>query len=293
VAPDYLDLMLRAEDEYDFAAAGQALDTALAFDPALADGWHYKGLMLLSQRRFDEAWTILSGAHGRPVKKDPPAIRLADKYRTGGPVTDAGLPQLVKDFQRYGLAEGIPRLFYHLNREPFDPQTRFPAVAEALAIQNPEVESLNFNWQVMGPAGWIMDVGNNPALNDLSPLCGLKILILNASLTGTPDLRAVTEPGLLELRLSGTRLNRLPERPQLSGVKVLDISKTRIRDIAPILKYSRLSTLDISGIEELTVSPQLVWLQNLRMLTISEALFNDPTILALTRRGVIIIYSEE
>jgi hypothetical protein len=227
------------------------------------------------------------------VEKDPPAIRLAEKYRQRGAVADEALPELVKDFITYGLTERIPRLFYHLNRESFDPQTRFPAIAEALSILNPKVESLNFSRQAMGPGGWIVDVSNNPDLNNLSPLCGLNILILNASLTGTPDLRAVTEEGLLELRLSGTQLNRLPDRPQLNNVKVLDISRTRIRDISQILRYSRLSTLDISGIEGLSVSPQLVWLQNLRMLTVSQSLFNDPTILTLARRGVIIIYAEE
>jgi hypothetical protein len=103
----------------------------------------------------------------------------------------------------------------------------------------------------------------------------------------------LTEDGIMELRLSGTQLNHLPELDQLAGLRVLDISKTRVRNITTILKYPKLSTLDISGIDDLTVSPQLIWSQNLKMLTISEAFYNDRTIRALANRGVIIIYPEE
>jgi len=292
VAPDYLNLMARAEREHEFAAAEQALDTGLAFDPSLGEGWMRKGRMLLCQQRFSEAWSILSGNHGHPVQKDPPAIRLAKKYKAAGEITDADLPQLTKNFIDHGIADGMPRLFYHLNRAAFDPETRFPAIAESLKILNPEVEEVNFKWQAMG-SGWLIDMGNNPELNDISPLCGLDILILNASNTGTLDLNLLTEDELIELRLSGTQLNHLPERDQLRELQVLDISNTRIRDITNILKYPKLKSLDISGIDGLAVSPQLFWSQNLKMLTISETFRNDPTIGALARRGVIIIYTDE
>ena len=293
VAPDYLTLMARAEREHEFAAAEQALDTSLAFDPSLAEGWLHKGRMLLCHQRFSEAWNILSGNHGHPVQKAPPAIRLAKKYKDAGRITDADLPKLTKDFIDYGVAEGIPRLFYHLNRATFDPETRFPAIAKSLEILNPKIEKVNFKWLAMGSGGWMIDLGNNPELDDISPLCGLNILILNASHTGTPDLNMLTEDGLIELRLSGTQLNHLPKLDQLHGLQVLDISKTRIRNITNILKYPKLKSLDIGGIDGLVVSPQLFWSQNLKMLTVSEAFRNDPTISALARRGVIIIYADE
>jgi len=293
VAPEYLNLMIRAELEREFMTAEQALDTSLAFDPSLEEGWTRKGRMLLCQQRFSEAWTILSGNHGHPVQKDPPAIRLAKKYKNAGRIVDADLPQLVEDFIDYGIAEGIPRLFYHLNQSAFDPETRLPAIAKALEILNPKAGKVNFKWQAMGSAGWLIDLGRNPELDDISPLCGLDILILNASNTGSPDLNMLTEEGLLELRLSGIQLNHLPELDQLVNLKVLDISKTRIRNITNILKYPKLESLDISGIDGLTVSPQLIWSPYLKMLTISEAFFNDPTIRALARRGVIIIYSDQ
>ncbi len=292
VAPDYLKLMARAEREHEFAAAEQALDTSLAFDPLLGEGWKRKGRILLCQQRFSEAWDILSGNHGHPVQKDPPAIRLAKKHRDAGRIADADLPQLVEDFVDYGMADGTPRLFYHLNRAAFDPETRFPAIAEALEILNPEVEKVNFKWQAMGP-GWLIDLGNNPELNDISPLCGLDILILNASNTGMPDLNMLTGDGLIELRLSGAQLNHLPDLDRLRGLQVLDISETRVRDITNIPKYPKLMSLDISGIEGLVVSPQLFWSQNLKMLTVSYAFRNDPTIGALSRRGVIITYTDE
>ncbi|VGO15916.1 Serine/threonine-protein kinase PknD [Pontiella desulfatans] len=292
VAPDYLNLMAQQEQDFKFAAAKQSLDTSLAFDPNLESAWMRKGKMLISQLDFTNAWQILSGNHGHPVEKNPPAIRLAKKYMETGAITDADLPRLVKDFKTYGIADGLPRLFYHLNQSAFDPETRFPALAEALQILNPEVETLNFNWQPTGSLGWIIDIGNNPGLNDISPLCGLHILILNASRIGSPDLNLLTEDGLVELRLAETQLNHLPELDQLEGLQVLDISGTRIRNLANIIRYPKLRALDLSGIEELAISPQLIWNQNLKMLTVAEAFRNDQTIINLTRRGVIIIYSD-
>jgi serine/threonine protein kinase len=292
VAPDYLDLMRQQEKAYRFAAAEQSLETSLAFDPNLEAAWMQKGLMLISHLDFTNAWTILSGNHGHPVEKNPPAVRLAKKQMDAGKVTDASLPGLVRDMATYGLADGLPRLFYHLNRAPFDPATRLPALAEALRILNPNVAELNFQWQPGGTAGWILDLGNNPELNDISPLCGLKILILNAGNTGTPDLDLLTESGMVELRLSGTRLNNLFELDQMKSLQLLDISKTRIRNISNIIRYPKLRALDLSGIEDLDISPQLIWNQNLKMLTVAERYRTDPTIVALARRGVIIIYSD-
>ncbi len=292
VAPDYLNLMMQREKSYQFDAAEQALDTGLAFDPNLETGWMWKGKILLCRQEFADAWTILSGGHGHPVQKDPPAIRLAKKYMDSGPVSDEDLPQLVKDFVNYNMAGGIPRLFYHLNKASFDPETRFPAIAEALKILNPKAREINFNWQTTGTSGWIIDLGNNPEVDDISPLCGLKIAMLNASNIGTPDLNLLTEDGIFELRLSGTRLSYLAELDQLDDLKVLDISRTRIRNLGNMTKYSKLTSLDLGGIDGLVIPPQLVWSRNLKMLTVSQAYRNDPTVIALARRGVIIIYSD-
>lgn len=291
VAPDYLDLMAQQEKNYDFAAAEESLNTGLAFDPSLEMGWLWKGKMLLCQQKFSAAWNILSGNHGHPVLKNPPAVRLAKKYMDLGVVTDADLPQLVKDFKTYNLEDGIPRLFYHLNKSPFDPESRFPAIAESLKILNPKLKTLNFKWQQMGSNDWIINMGDNPDLDTISPLCGLNIKLLNANNIGAPNLNLLTEDNLLDLRVSGARLNHLFELDQLAGLKVLDISQTRIRNLTHIIKYPKLTTLDISGIKGLSISPQLIWNRNLKLLTVSEAFRNDPTIIALSRRGVIIIYS--
>ena len=60
---------------------------------------------------------------------------------------------------------------------------------------------------------------------------------------------------------------------------------------AALLDVQQIS--DISGIEGLTITPQLIWLRNLKMLTVSEDFREDPTIKSLSRRGVIIIYSDQ
>lgn len=293
VAPDYLDLMMRAEKEYDFTAAEQALDTGLAFDPLLEEGWWRKGIILLCQQRFTEALDILSGRAGHPVRKDPPSIRLARKYRDAGKIDDTAIPQLVEDFVDYGLSENLPRLFYHLNKTAYTPETRFAAIAESLKILNPEVETLRFNAQAMGGKGWLVDIGNNPELNDISPLCGLSILILNASRTGAPDLSLLTEEGLIELRVANTLISRLPTGDQFTELQMLDISNTRVKDISNILQFPQLRSLDVSGIDGLVLSPQLVWSQHLSILSISGSYRNDPTIRTLTTRGVIVVYTDE
>ncbi len=292
VAPDYLDLMAQQEKEYAFNAAEESLNTCLAFDPLLEAGWLQKGKMLLSHREFANAWNILSGNHGHPVEKHPTASRLAKKYKDHDNLPDAELPQLVKDFKAYNVPDIIPRFFYHANKAPFDPETRFPALAKALEILNPKVETLNFAWNEMGADGWIIEIGNNPELEDISPLCGLKVRLLNANNIGIPDLKLLTEEGLLELRLSGSSLNHLVETDRMADLKLLDISNTRIRNLNSLIRYPKLTSLDISGIEDLTISPQLIWIRNLKILTVSETFRNDPTIRAISRRGVIIIYSD-
>ncbi len=292
VAPDYLDLMAQLEKDFNFTDAEQALDTGLAFDPSLATGWMWKGKILLCRQEFAEAWEILSGAGGTPVQKDPAAILLAQKYKDVPQVPDTGIPQLVREFQEGNVAGGLPRLFYHLNRAPFDPTTRFPAIAESLKLLNPKTKTLNFKWEPAGK-GWKIDISDNPDLDDISPLCGLNIQHLDAGNTGSPNLKLLTEPSLRNLRLSGAQLNHLFELDQLAGLMALDISATRIRNLSSIVKYPKLNTLNISGIDGLSISPQLLWCRNLKMLTVSETFRNDPTIRNLARRGVIIIYTNK
>jgi len=292
VAPDYLDLMREQEKNYAFAAAEESLNTALAFDPDLEAGWMWKGKILLSRLAFGEAWEILSGTAGHPVQNDPPAIRLAKKYKDAEPVTDATLPQLIKDFIAYNIADEIPRLFHHLNQSPFNPETRFPAIAASLEILNPDAGTVTLDWKAIGSNGWIINIGNHPELDDISPLAGLPIVMLNANNIGAPDLRLLTEKGMLELRLSGAQINHLFELEQFRDLQLLDISNTRIRDLSNIIQYPKLRALDISGIEGVIITPQLIWNQNLKLLTVAEQFRDDPTIRKLARRGVVIIYTD-
>lgn len=293
VAPDYLDLMERAEKEFAFTAAQQALDTGLAFDPSLAVGWRAKGRILLCQQKFSEAWNILSGNNGHQVQSDPDALWLAEKYKDSGKLPDTGIPQLVRDFLDRGMVNDLPRLFHHLNQEPFDPSTRFPVIAESLKLLNPHVTKLNFHWSPATPKGWAIDLGNNPELDDITPFCGLDIVSLKANNIGTPDLRLLTESGMKELDLSSTPISHLSDLVQFYGLRVLNIAGTNIRNLANIVKYPKLTILDLGHIEGLAISPQLIWCSNLKMLTVAEAYRNDTTIRTLARRGVIIIYTDD
>ena len=78
----------------------------------------------------------------------------------------------------------------------------------------------------------------------------------------------------------------------MKNLQLLDISGTRIKNITNILNYPDLVSLNISNIEGLEIPPQLIWTRKLKILTLSAALRSDPTIIALARRGVILIYAD-
>ncbi len=289
VAPDYLELMQRAERGYAFADAEQALETSLAFDPADKAAWQHKVHMLLCQRNFTEAQQTLE-SHNLQANGD--INQLLNKYAGMDGVSGKAISQLAIDFQNHGMTDGLPRLFYHLNQRAFDPEAHFRAIKACLMELNPGVEALHFEWQSARSGGWEIDIGNNPGLDDITPLCGLNIVRLTANNIGTPDLELLTEKNMRALDLSGSQINHLFDLDQLEGLEELDISGTGIRNIANIVKYPRLTTLDLSGIEDLAISPQLVWCRNLKLFTVSEVYRTDPTIQTLARRGVIIIYTD-
>ncbi len=290
VAPDYLKLAQREERSYAFDAAERDLERSLAFDPRNPTAWQMKLRILLAQQRFAEAREILAGETG---PEDSDALRkLARTGDYASPVADADLARMAADFHRNGLADSLPRLFYHRNQIPFNPDTHFQTIAEILKLLNPAVDQLNFNWESVGPDGWAIDISNNPGLDDLTPLCGLNIVDLNAGNIGTPEFALLTGGQLRTLNLSGARVNHLPVLDQFTGIVELDISGTRIRNISDIARYARLTSLNISNIDDLTISPQLIWCRNLQWLTVAEAHRNDPTIQSLARRGTIIIFTD-
>lgn len=292
VAPDYLYLMKEQEKNFLFAAAEQSLDTGLAFDVNMVNGWTEKGKMLLCKQQFKEAWDILSGNHGYPASKNTTAFKLSEKYRNEESLTETQIPEFVKDLKAYNLDELLPRFFYSLNRNSFTPETHFPVISKSLQILNPQGGSLNLSWQPVRKNQWIIDISGAPNLNDITPLCGLNIIMLNAGNSGAIDLSLLTEGNVIELRLSGSDMNHLFQLDQMKNLQLLDISKTRIRNLTNILKYPNLTSLNISGIKDLEISPQLLWNHKLKILTVSEQFRNDPTIKKLSRRGVIIIYAE-
>ncbi len=291
VAPDYLALMAQQEKEYRFIAAEESLDTALAFDPDLAEGWLLKIKMLLCRQKFAAAWNILSGNHGHPAPKNEIVKLLARKYRDKSELTDTEIAGFVQDLKSADMEEEIPRFFYHLNKTPFDPQTRFPALEQTLKMLNPENSELNFKWTPFGE-NWLIDIGNNPGLDNIAPLAGLPIAVLNASNTRAPDLNLITEPELRELRLRNTQLTHLFDIDHFQNLEVLDLGNTQIRNISNIVKYPKLKSLDLSGNQNLTLSQQLIWNRNLKMLTVPDTFRNDSVVKTLAQRGVIIIYSD-
>ncbi len=289
VAPDYLDLAQRAEREHAFEDAEQAIETCLAFDPENPAALDLKARMLISQQRFAEAWAILNGGH---APEETAALRrLAETYLGEGAVADELLPQFVADLRAAGMDNEIPRLFYHANTQPFVSETRFPALAASLGILNPLLSNPKLEWKATN-SGWSIDIGDNPGLDDISPLCGLKIEALEADRIGSPNLELLVGTGLRKLNLAHAPLNNLFDLDRFADLEELNLQGTNIRNISNIVKYPKITTLNISDIDGLSITPQLVWNRNLRLLTVSAAFRNDPTIQSLARRGVIINYTE-
>ena len=293
VAPDYLELARQHEHQYRFPQADTALATALAFNPQNPQARLLQAHHHLSQLQFDKAHDLLSQADGIPTASAPTALRLANKYRNQPPITDEQLPALTADFIQHNLTPLLPRLFNHLNRAPLNPQTRFPALQACLQQLNPDTPNLQLQQTSFGAAGHLINLGNNPELSNLIPLTGLPITILNLNQTGRPDLTPLRLDQLRELRLSGTRLERLNEIGDLPQLNVLDISRTRINDLSSILRYPNLTTLNLSNIPNLTLSPRLVWCQKLTSITLSATHANQPLIPTLTARGILLLYETD
>ena len=290
VAPDYLQLTLESERTHAFAEAEQKLNTSLAFDEENAEAWTLKIRMLLSQQRFTEAWNIYT--KNKMVPRDNALFQLAQKYRAAKQISDADFPDLVFAFRRSGLERDLPRLFYHFNQQDFDSAAHFEALGKVLKQLNPAIAQLHIEWNAAEDGTWNLDISQNAGLDDITPLCGLKLSRLKAGNIGTPNLEHLTEPGLHSLDLSNTQINYLPALEPLSELESLNISGTRIRNISNIIKYPHLTTLNISNIQDLKLPQQLLWCRNLKWLTISTAFRNDPIIQSLSRNGTIIIYTD-
>ncbi len=290
VAPDYLDLTMQLERSHDFVAAAEALNTGLAFDLSLDVGWVLKAKLLLSQQQFSAAWEILTREPALSAQVDSGLLTLAEKYRLSPSLSDVAIPGLLRDFREHGMASGIPRVFHHINRQSFDPASRFPAIAESLRVLNPAVKELNFSWKKEVSGRWAIDISDNPQLDDISPLTGLDIQSLNANNTGTLDLTLIEREALRELKLARTPLTHLPDLGERPAIHTFDLRGTRIRNLATLVQYPHLTQLDISDIQGLSTLEPLLWCPALTLLSVSETHRNDFTLQALAGRGVIIIY---
>lgn len=290
VAPDYLRLMKEQEKNFDFAGAEYSLNTGLAFDPNIPESRIEKVKILLCNQQFSEAWKLLTEMDFSASKYSS-LQKLVDKYKNKTALSPSEIPGFVKDFRTYGIPDKLPRLFFTLNQSTFNPDDHFKVLSDCLSTLNPNAKDLNFNWSPADKAAWTIDISNNPNLSDITPLCGLNLLQLNAEHTGAIDLSMLTENTLTGLNLNKADLNHLSGLDHLINLQSLDISETRIKNISVLLKHPNLTTLNISNIEDLEISPQLILNQKLKMLTVSEKLRNDPTVMALARRGVIVIYT--
>lgn len=290
VAPDYLELARQHEYQYRYTQADEALTTALTFHPTHPESRLLRAYIHLSHLEFQQAHNLLNQTDGIPTTPNPPALRLAQKYKDTPPITDAQLPTLIQAFIQHNLTPLLPRLFHHLNQTPFNPDTRFPALEKCLQQLNPDTPNLTLHHTSFGSSGFLINLSQNPELNTLTPLSGIPIIILNLNGTGRPDLAPLQLNSIRELRLAQTRLESLNQIGDLPQLNILDLSHTRIRNLSSILRYPKLTTLNLSGIENLELSPRLIWCRQLKTITLTPQTQTPQALRPLINRGIILIY---
>ena len=293
VAPDYLELAYQHESKYNYELADKALETALTFDVANPDIRLFYSYFLLSNFKFQEAYDILTERDGLDTTQDLPAIRLAKKWKDKIINIERDLAILTRDFIDHNLTTLLPRFYYQLNQKPFDSEQRMLSLKRCLEIVNPEVRNLNLKYNALGTSNFIINLGNNKELNNLTPLSGLNISVLNLNGSGRPNILPIRIDTLRELRLANTRLETLDEIGNLPELNVLDISNTKIRNLSDILIYPKLTELNVSGIENLELSPRLIWCQKLKKIIISPNIKDQDILKSLITRGVIINYDNQ
>lgn len=297
VAPDYLTLMKKEEAEYRFNSAEEALNTSLAFDPSLAKARKAKAETLFSRLQFKAALEWLEDPKNQPPTPNDLLKKMAARY-AAQQTQNQSLPQsqwipLVKELQENKLTTILPRLFYHLNSQPLDTQDHLAFLDSALRITNPDAQNIKLSGSQRVNGAWDLTIGNDARIENITPLCGLRIEYLNLSGCGAPDLRPLTDPALKELSLSGTTYNHLFISETLKNLERLDISRTNIRNLTRLTSFPNLTQLDLSGIPNLQPPDHLLWNSNLRQLTVSASLRQDPTVQLLATRNVIIIYTRD
>ena len=68
---------------------------------------------------------------------------------------------------------------------------------------------------------------------------------------------------------------------------------TKIRNLSDILIYPKLTELNLSGIENLELSPRLIWCQKLKKIIVSPNIEDQDILKSLITRGVIINYDSQ
>lgn len=112
-------------------------------------------------------------------------------------------------------------------------------------------------------------------VRDLAPLstfAGLKSLDLSGS-TGFTEVSALAElKTLVELNLSGTRVDDISALSAMAGLQTLNLSRARVTDLSPLSALSNLRTLDIGGGNVRDLAP-VAELTNLESLSIDKPNF--------------------
>jgi serine/threonine protein kinase len=279
VAPDYFQLFMTEEGRFAFAKAEQMLLTSLAFDGQLEPARRQRAAMLICQERFSEARPLLS--------LDDPLYRVAD--RPDRPLADSELESFMQAV-RQQAPQSMPRLFYHFNRSArADAEAWLELLRRQLMLVNPYAGEIR--WTISpSPEGWQIDLSGNRGLDDLTPLCGLKMRSLDVGGALAPDLRLLRASGLRELSVADTELTHLNLVGDLLALEELDISGTHVRNMGDIIGLSSLSRLSMRGLDLQQLVDQYPYMRSLRLLTVAKEERGNPILQRMTADGIIVIF---
>jgi serine/threonine protein kinase len=202
------------------------------FATSVEDAGIFKLLMLLVKRNLKEV--IITGS----------VLLIIFFVVTGS---------MIKIVEAKNLAEeNLNKFLYEQNARQEISRTLLKTALKDLAEKNPGLNMLTHRYSLTENV-FALNLANDNALVNITPLSDLPLTHLNLDNTGINDLKPIKNMPLRRLSVAGTNISSIPvlKSEQLS---FLDISDTRIKDLLPIAG-TKLKHLNISGsrVDDLSV----------------------------------------
>ena len=240
---------LEAKKHWDYYRMPQAMkncDIALKLNPKNSEAMLLKGHLLYVEGRYkeaDEYFKKVSGTHNirqmiKRIKgsKDPVSI-IIDKKNNSLKLREPQLRVLLKHFWQTGNMDYLKRV---------------------ILIENPKITKLDISFK-----NGVLNLANNPGLENINFLGGMTFESLNLSKTSVDNLEAVSDKKINTLNLSDTLVWELFS---LEGaqIKKLILGKTRVSTLWALMKVD---VEELSVIQDKQTKFPVILLYRLKKLT--------------------------